>query len=250
MKVFLGGSCGASDWRRQVAIPALAAAGLDWFDPQLGEGKWSLAEHEVRDMREKALADVLLFVIEGTTRAVASLAEAAYLIAAQRPLALAVSDVPEGARLHGHLVDERERSDLNRGRAFVRTMAAEHGVPCFGEASEAAAHAITLARRLGERLDLPRLRAILADVDCGQLRFLAEEQAGALFLSIERAGMRGRRWLIEPGATPGEVVQSALKAVLAWEEHEARERFRYRGQSIFGPHLDLEALGALARDRP
>jgi hypothetical protein len=247
MRVFLGGSCGPSDWRRQVAIPALAAAGLDWFDPQVGEGEWTAETHEARDMRAKADADILLFVIEGSTRAVASLAEAAYLIAAGRPLALAVADVPAGARLDGRALDARERADLNRGRLFVRTMAAAHQLPCFPDARPAVAHAIALAAR--PPLDVEGLRAIAGDLACGTMQFLVEEEGGALFLAVARDGQRGRRWLIERSATRSEVVQTALKAVLTWEEHEAREQFRYRGQPVLGPHLDVDALAALARDR-
>jgi hypothetical protein len=189
------------------------------------------------------------FVIEGTTRAVASLAEVSYLIAAGRPLALAVADVPPGACLDGRTVDEGERGDLNRGRLFVRTTAAAHGLPCFVEAGSAVAHAVALAGRLGRPLDLPSLRAIIGEVECGDFRFSVEEQGGALWLSVSRDTLPGRRWPIDPLATPGEVVQTALKAVLTWEEHESRERFHYRGQQVFGPHLDVEALAALARSR-
>ncbi len=42
--------------------------------------------------------------------------------------------------------------------------------------------------------------------------------------------------------TRGEIVRTALMAVLAVEEHEARERFLWRGRAVFGPHLSLEAL--------
>jgi len=56
----------------------------------------------------------------------------------------------------------------------------------------------------------------------------------------------GRKWRISKFMTKGEIVQTALKAVLTAEEHEARERFLYRGYAIFGPHFDIEALHALA----
>lgn len=42
--------------------------------------------------------------------------------------------------------------------------------------------------------------------------------------------------------TDGEVVQTALAAVLAWYEHEAREAFKFQGEAIFNPHLSLQAL--------
>lgn len=46
--------------------------------------------------------------------------------------------------------------------------------------------------------------------------------------------------------TRSEVVQTALKAVLAAVEHEAREFFTYNGRAIFGPHYDVDALWKIA----
>ncbi len=57
---------------------------------------------------------------------------------------------------------------------------------------------------------------------------------------------RGRKWLLSQHMTEGEVVQTALMACLAAEEHEAREAFRYKGKALFGPHLAVEALLANA----
>ena len=51
-----------------------------------------------------------------------------------------------------------------------------------------------------------------------------------------------RRWLLSPAMTKSEVVQTALKCVLAAVEHEAREAFTYRGRAIFGPHFDVDVL--------
>jgi hypothetical protein len=52
----------------------------------------------------------------------------------------------------------------------------------------------------------------------------------------------GRKWRLSAFMTDSEVVQTALKAVLTAEEHEAREKFTYRGRAIFGPHLEVELL--------
>jgi hypothetical protein len=59
----------------------------------------------------------------------------------------------------------------------------------------------------------------------------------------------GRKWYISPHATEGEVVQTALKAVLTALEHEAREAFTYEGSAIFAPHFRMDALVALAREK-
>jgi hypothetical protein len=52
----------------------------------------------------------------------------------------------------------------------------------------------------------------------------------------------GRKWYVSSYATQGEIVQTALKAILTAEEHEVRERFKYKGVAIFGPHLDPNSL--------
>jgi hypothetical protein len=258
-QVFLGGACGDTTWRRDVAIPRLEAAGVGYFDPQLAAGAWTPA-HEVVDVQAKAAADVLLFVIHEATRGVAGIAEAAYLLAEERPLALYVGDVPEGARVDGHAIGARERDDLNRGRLFLRTMAAQRGVPVHGSIEAAADHAIALVRALAyahrPALSLADVRAVLAEVAFRDFVIGVEERADGYELRLQRAepdadtsapsAQLGRRWPIDRTATRGEIVQTALKAALTWEEHAAREEFRYRGERVFGPHLDVDRLATLA----
>jgi hypothetical protein len=55
----------------------------------------------------------------------------------------------------------------------------------------------------------------------------------------------GRLWVVRDDATEHEVVQTMLRAVLDWSEHEVRESFRYKGKAVFGPHQDLEQLLAV-----
>jgi hypothetical protein len=56
---------------------------------------------------------------------------------------------------------------------------------------------------------------------------------------------KGRKWFLSEHMTKSEVVQTALAAVLAIEEHEARELFMYKSHPVFGPHYDVDALAAL-----
>lgn len=51
-----------------------------------------------------------------------------------------------------------------------------------------------------------------------------------------------RRWVLDRQITPSQLVQTALKCVLTSVEHEARERFKYKGEPIFGPHQDVDQL--------
>lgn len=57
-----------------------------------------------------------------------------------------------------------------------------------------------------------------------------------------RVEQRCRKWQLSPYMTDTEVVVTAFKAVLAAEEHECREKFKYKDQPIFSPHLDVNCL--------
>jgi len=57
---------------------------------------------------------------------------------------------------------------------------------------------------------------------------------------------RGGKSYLSPHMTPSEVIRRALGLALAYEEHEVREFFQYRGKRVFGPHIDVEALVAVA----
>lgn len=58
-----------------------------------------------------------------------------------------------------------------------------------------------------------------------------------------------RKWLLSPHMTKSELVQTALKCILTSAEHRVREGFTYRGQRVFGPHFDVDALHKIARRR-
>lgn len=52
----------------------------------------------------------------------------------------------------------------------------------------------------------------------------------------------GRKWMLSDWMTESELVQTCLMAVLAAEEHEAREAFVYRGKRVFNPHISIRAM--------
>jgi hypothetical protein len=103
------------------------------------------------------------------------------------------------------------------------------------------------------------LQSIIEELSFRDWRFVLDVNDGNYYLHVEfdapdaHTGMmtpqRGRRWILEPGIDRGQVVQTALMAVLAAVEHEAREDFRYRSQPVYGPHADVEALHELTSRR-
>lgn len=54
--------------------------------------------------------------------------------------------------------------------------------------------------------------------------------------------VNSRKWGVSRWSTESEVVQTALMAALAAEEHEAREAFQYKGKRVFNPHIDVNVL--------
>ena len=58
----------------------------------------------------------------------------------------------------------------------------------------------------------------------------------------------GKRFLSKH-MTNQEVVGTVFSLIKEAEEHEMREFFRYKGASIFNPHLDPNKLAEFARDK-
>lgn len=56
-----------------------------------------------------------------------------------------------------------------------------------------------------------------------------------------------RRWLLSPTMVKSELVQTAFKCALTSMEHRTREHFLYKGERVYGPHFDVEALVEIAR---
>lgn len=52
----------------------------------------------------------------------------------------------------------------------------------------------------------------------------------------------GRKWYLSEHMLDEEILQTALLAALTFEEHEAREAFRFNGRKLFGPHKALPVL--------
>jgi len=71
--VFLGGSCDPTTWRFDIAVPELSRARIPFFNPQIEDWHPNLIQLEAK---AKELCDVLLFVIDSKTRAIASMLEA------------------------------------------------------------------------------------------------------------------------------------------------------------------------------
>lgn len=96
--------------------------------------------------------------------------------------------------------------------------------------------------------------AILADVQYKDWKFVVGRSTrGEPYLQLQWTGENGfpctsRKWLLSDFMTKSELVQTAFKAVLTAEEHEARETFLYKQAAIFGPHFDVDAMRYIMLD--
>ena len=75
-----------------------------------------------------------------------------------------------------------------------------------------------------------------------QVRFLADDADTG-----QPRWQHGRKWYLSRHSVGDEVVKTAWLAVLTALEHEAREAFRYRGETVFNPHTSVDALAELQR---
>lgn len=103
-------------------------------------------------------------------------------------------------------------------------------------------------------MELHVAREILEQVHYQDWTFDVFREGDTLFLQVHftapcacrsnRGNLRHRcrKWRISPRSTKSELVQTAFLAVRTAEEHEIRERFKYRGRSIYSPHYDVEKL--------
>jgi hypothetical protein len=147
--VFLGGSCNPTTWRTDQAIPMLAAANIPYYNPQVDNWTPDLVEIEAK---EKEKAGCLLFVIDATTRALASILEAAEYVCRGRHVVLCIRDVATGTSFGDELqVTESELKDLNRCRNYLRDVATRHGVT-FSSSVRKAVQTIVVSHKMNAGL--------------------------------------------------------------------------------------------------
>lgn len=109
---------------------------------------------------------------------------------------------------------------------------------------------------------IKRVQEIVADIDYRpdgyrwRIEVDNNDPDGRVFIQLEhyrpdtftgemKWGGGGKSYL-SPYMTVSEIVRRALGAAIAYEEHEVREEFKYKGVRIFGPHIDVEALVEVA----
>ncbi|XP_071802208.1 uncharacterized protein [Asterias amurensis] len=125
-KVFLGGSCNPTTWRKDIAIPHLNKVNLSYYNPQVEN--WT---HELIAIEDEAkmIAELLLFVIDNSTRSVASLVEASYLSGGRRSLVLVMKGLP--THVDNEKISDNELKDLRHSHAFLCDLVERQCCPIF-----------------------------------------------------------------------------------------------------------------------
>lgn len=105
---------------------------------------------------------------------------------------------------------------------------------------------------------LERFDAVLRLVSYPGIRFLLNMDPADCWLQVvcplgtdnvtgKPEGWKGRKWRLSQHMTDGELVQTAFMAVMAANEHETRERFKFSEVAVFQPHFDIYSLRAFAQ---
>lgn len=108
-------------------------------------------------------------------------------------------------------------------------------------------------------MTIDEMREIVGQCKYADYEFLVGEKNGVAYLQgryLEPDIVTGdvtdqhtRKWMLSEHMVPSELVQTALKCALTSAEHRVREHFLYKGERVFGPHFDIEALHEIARAR-
>lgn len=109
------------------------------------------------------------------------------------------------------------------------------------------------------KMSIAAVRRIVSDVKFFDREFYVTAKGDGYLLQLQYNDLdvetgrmerqHGRKWYVSPYSTKSEIVRSVLKACLTSMEHITREHFTFRGQRIFGPHLDVDNLVELAKTR-
>jgi len=132
--VFLGGSCGGTRWRDDLAIPILLKHGVSYYNPQLDSWDTHYIPIEATVKRSCRL---LLFVITADTHAITSMIEAAYFIGQSCNVVLCIQEIKPGTSIYGQQISECAMNDYNRARAYLSDLANREGVPVLRDVTEA-----------------------------------------------------------------------------------------------------------------
>lgn len=79
-----------------------------------------------------------------------------------------------------------------------------------------------------------------------QVQFMGEDTDGSGQMELQKC----RKWFISQHSGDSEIIRSCFLAIRQAEEHELCERFLYKGQQIYNPHLDMDRMADFITAKP
>ena len=138
-RVFLGGACGRSEWRRLEAIPLFEKAGIPTVNPQVDDWTPDLLAKE--ELAKNDPACTLLWVINDETRGTGSMIEAMHFAHQCPSRFILVVEKPYGNSL-GDAEDVAD--DIRRGRVILEKLTRDAlGVRVFASVELAVQHIVS-----------------------------------------------------------------------------------------------------------
>ena len=134
--VFLGGSCGNTSWRQDIAIPILEASNATYYNPQITPDKWSIRKIPEENLAKETSKSVL-FVISKDSPSIASITEAAFLMGKRGNLYLVIEDLENTDSQMSYTMTRLSEKDNRRARSYLRETAKLHNIPIFPTIQEA-----------------------------------------------------------------------------------------------------------------
>uniref|UniRef100_A0A915J8Q6 Uncharacterized protein n=1 Tax=Romanomermis culicivorax TaxID=13658 RepID=A0A915J8Q6_ROMCU len=128
--IFLGGSCGATTWRKDFVIPYLKSAGISYFNPQ--RATWTEDMIKIEE-RAKNNSRLLLFVVDSSQPSLISLVEIAFLAARNAPLIVVL---PTESELAVGPIKDPKHDRLN-SFDFLRNALRRHNIPVYRQIADA-----------------------------------------------------------------------------------------------------------------
>ena len=169
--VFLGGSCNPTTWRGDIVIPMFQDRHIEFYNPQVDEWTEALVQAETK---AKEQAQLLFFVLDNQTRALASIMEASYLLGTRKPLTLIVKeyDGPGNKwKIQGEVLDEYEIDLLNDLKHYVLEIAKLEHVPVFKDTTTAAHYvsalydgSVDFKGQTNKRMGISAMKCIVSQV--------------------------------------------------------------------------------------
>ena len=166
-QVFLGGACGATTWRQDIAIPMLEKAGVEYLNPQIEDWDEQDAYWKAQgvkggimevEAREKIASHVILFPFASTTRGIASLSEAIEFISEGRQkVVLVMADLEPGTVIDGQTITQDEADDINDARIILEEFARAMRVPVYRNIARASEAVVTLLKEAEQSVTVPEV---------------------------------------------------------------------------------------------